>query len=108
MLGRLGRWLRVLGYDTAYDRTLADPVLVRLAEADKRILLTRDRHLLRDLRPARALELHRDSPLEQLTTVVTTLRLGPPPGLFTRCLLCNVLLSEPLPPAEVEVVVPAM
>ena len=50
MLGRLARWLRVLGYDTSYDTTLADPVLVRLAGEEARILLTRDRHLLKELK----------------------------------------------------------
>lgn len=36
MLGRLARWLRVLGYDTSYDESLADPVLVQLAEERSR------------------------------------------------------------------------
>jgi uncharacterized protein with PIN domain len=41
---------------------------VRLADREERILLTRDRHLLRELRPARSLEVRRDAPLEQLGT----------------------------------------
>jgi hypothetical protein len=45
MLGRLARWLRVLGFDTAYDPTVHDPALVRMANAEGRVLLTRDRHL---------------------------------------------------------------
>ena len=94
MLGRLARWLRVLGYDTAYDARAPDPALVRLAAEEGRVLLTRDRHLLRELRPTRALELRRDVPLEQLAEVIDALRLSAPPELFTRCLLCNVPLSE--------------
>ena len=35
MLGRLARWLRVLGYDTSYDESLADTVLVQLAAAER-------------------------------------------------------------------------
>jgi len=96
MLGRLARWLRVLGFDTAYDATLPDPALVRLAEADGRVLLTRDRHLLRELRPARALEIRRDAPLEQLQEVVAALTLSQPRELFTRCIVCNTPLSPPL------------
>jgi uncharacterized protein len=100
MLGRLARWLRVLGFDTAYDATLADPALVRLAEADGRVLLTRDRHLLLDLRPARALEIRSDVPLEQLQSVVKALGLTPPSELFTRCLVCNAALPPALSEAD--------
>lgn len=105
MLGRLARWLRVLGYDTAYDATASDPALVRQAAAEGRVLLTRDRHLLRELRPARAIELQHDVPLEQLAEVVGALRLSAPVELFTRCLLCNVPLCE-VPDAEHAMLVP--
>lgn len=99
MLGRLARWLRVLGYDTSYDVELPDPVLVRLADAEDRIVLTRDRHLLRELRPARAHEVRQDDPLLQLRDVVTALDLPRPPELFTRCMLCNAPLRV-LPAAD--------
>lgn len=45
MLGRLVRWLRFLGYDTLYDVSWDDAFLVRLARAEDRVLLTRDREL---------------------------------------------------------------
>ena len=93
MRGRLARWLRVLGYDTAYDIAIADPVLVQLAEAEERILLTRDRHLLHELRPARAHEVRQDDPLQQLRELVFALALAPPRELFTRCLLDNAVLQ---------------
>jgi uncharacterized protein len=93
MLGRLARWLRVLGYDTSYDISVADPALVRQAEEEQRLLLTRDRHLLRELRPARALEIRQDDPLLQLRDVVHELAVPAPPLLFTRCLLCNASLQ---------------
>ena len=109
MLGRLARWLRVLGYDTWYDIGVADPVLVQVAADEDRVLLTRDRHLLRELRPQRALEVRQDDPLGQLHDVVRALALPPPPELFTRCMLCNALLVElageearPLLPAGVQ------
>lgn len=92
MLGRLARWLRVLGYDTWYDSAVADPVLVARADAEDRVLLTRDRHLLRELRPRRGLEVRHDDPLRQLQDVVDALALLPPQELFTRCLLCNAVL----------------
>jgi uncharacterized protein with PIN domain len=92
MLGRLARWLRVLGYDTWYDITVADPVLVELARSEDRVLLTRDRHLLRELRPPRAHEVREDDPLQQLRALVLALQLAPPRELFTRCLLDNAAL----------------
>jgi uncharacterized protein with PIN domain len=100
MLGRLARWLRVLGFDTTYDAALADPALVQLAADEDRILLTRDRHLLRELRPAAAVEVRKDAPLEQLQDLVSALALPAPTELFTRCVLCNAELSFPLKQAE--------
>ena len=94
MLGRLARWLRVLGYDTFYDEAVPDAELVRIAETEDRVLLTRDRHLLRELRPARAHEVRHDDPLQQLQALAGALALAPPRQLFTRCLLCNAPLQE--------------
>lgn len=94
MLGRLARWLRVLGFDTYFDPEIDDPQLVALAEAERSVLLTRDRHLVTHLRPARALLIIHDAPLAQLRQVIDTCRLDPPNVLFTRCLVCNTLLRE--------------
>lgn len=95
MLGRLARWLRVVGCDTLYLPTdTPDHALVDRARADGRVLLTRDRHLLRELRPSRALEIRSDVPLEQLREVVAAFALPAPPELLTRCLLCNAGLVE--------------
>jgi uncharacterized protein len=94
MLGRLARWLRVLGFDTIYDPSLHDEALVRLAESEDRVLLTRDRHLLRERHPRNAVEVTRDAPLEQLVALVDQLTLRPPAELFTRCLVCNAMLED--------------
>lgn len=45
MLGSLARWLRILGYDTVYDRKSEDWQLLRRAELERRIIITRDRGL---------------------------------------------------------------
>jgi uncharacterized protein with PIN domain len=106
MLGRLARWLRVLGFDTAYDPSLDDTALVRLSDAEDRVLLTRDRHLLRELHPRRAIEVTNDIPLQQLAALVASLDLSAPDELFTRCLLCNTPLDE-VSPANARTVLPA-
>jgi uncharacterized protein with PIN domain len=92
MLGRLTRWLRVLGWDTAYDPALRDPALVSWADAEHRILLTRDRRLVAELRPGRFLLVVAEKPLDQLRQVVMEVGLRPPLELFTRCLVCNAVL----------------
>ena len=45
MLGSLARWLRMLGYDTAYAKDIDDEEIVRLATDDGRTIITRDRGL---------------------------------------------------------------
>lgn len=47
MLGSLARWLRLLGYDTLYYRYAGDNELIRIALAERRILVTRDHALYR-------------------------------------------------------------
>jgi uncharacterized protein with PIN domain len=105
MLGRLARWLRVLGFDTEYDSRAPDDALVRRAADEGRIILTRDRHLLRERRPAGAIEIHGDVPLEQLRQVVDALALDAPRELFTRCLIDNALL-ELVPEPERDALLP--
>jgi uncharacterized protein with PIN domain len=91
MLGRLARWLRAAGYDTAYDSSLDDAALLRRARAEGRVLLTSDQALARS-RGARTLWVASGDLAHQLTTVVNTL--GPPAGSpFSRCMACNGLLE---------------
>jgi len=45
MLGTVARWLRILGYDTVYDRDADDWQIIRRAELEGRIIVTRDRAL---------------------------------------------------------------
>lgn len=45
MLGSLARWLRMLGYDCEYKKDLSDDEIMKVAEKEDRIILTRDRHL---------------------------------------------------------------
>lgn len=45
MLGSLARWLRMMGYDTAYAKDMDDEEVVRLATGEGRTIVTRDREL---------------------------------------------------------------
>ena len=86
MLGRLARWLRLLGYDTRYA-DLPDDALVALARAAGRVLLTRDTRLVRrpDVGPHGFIR--HDRVAEQLRQVTADFRLGPARG-GTRCPAC--------------------
>ena len=92
MLGRLARWLRVLGYDTLYFPDLDDPALAARARAEDRLLLTRDRELSRR-RGVRVLLLQDDRIDRQLREVVSNLHLSTQ-NAFSRCIQCNILLQE--------------
>jgi uncharacterized protein with PIN domain len=92
MLGRLARWLRILGYDTLYDPASADNELARLARAESRILLTRDVALARR-RGLRALYVISDEVAAQLQQVVSALGLHAE-GSFSRCPVCNDHLEQ--------------
>jgi uncharacterized protein with PIN domain len=94
MLGKLARWLRILGYDTLYDDRADDHALVRWARAEGRILLTRDRELARR-RGLRCLFVTDEDVDEQLAQVVRDLGLSLD-GAFSRCNVCN----EPLEPVD--------
>lgn len=88
-LGRLARYLRMLGFDTHFQNALADRALVDLAEAEGRILLTRDRELLMHRQLTHGIYVRGERPREQLCYVVDRLDLGRSVRPFTRCMRCN-------------------
>ena len=102
MLGTLAKWLRFMGYDTAYPGPLGDTELLALAEREDRVLLTRDKELAG--RSARALRVWSDELEEQVREVASALQLKLVDPL-SRCSLCNTLLV-PARPEEVKDLVP--
>jgi len=105
-LGRLARWLRLLGYDTTYERGLGDAQLIRSAAAEGRILLTRNTRLIRRRDVPPYVLIHDDAFRAQLRQVIDTCALHQPPALLARCSRCNRML-EPVEPAEAGAQVPA-
>jgi len=102
MLGTLAKWLRFMGYDTAYPGPLDDTQLLAFAEREDRVLLTRDKELAS--RSPRALRVRSDDLEEQIREVASALDLKIVDPL-SRCSLCNTLLvSARL--ADVEDLVP--
>lgn len=91
MLGTLAKWLRILGYDAAYDPALDDYQLRRLARAEDRVLLTRDEALARQ-RGVRTLLIESQVLEEQLRQVQSELDFEAAPS-FSRCPVCNEVLA---------------
>jgi uncharacterized protein len=92
MLGRLARWLRIIGADVIYGPHLTGYGLIRSARAENRLILTRDRRLKQKQPPA-FLFIESDHYREQLRQVVTECGLKVGDHLFARCIECNTLLQ---------------
>ncbi|GAA2551134.1 MULTISPECIES: Mut7-C RNAse domain-containing protein [Streptomyces] len=92
-LGTLARRLRLLGVDTAYEATdIGDPALAARSAAEKRVMLSRDRGLLRRRELWAGAFVYSTRPDEQLQYVLDRFRPGLRP--WTRCTACNGLLRE--------------
>lgn len=99
-LGALARRLRLLGFDTLLATDGADRELAAIAAGQDRILLTRDRELLKHRQVRRGRFLRAQAPQAQLDEVAERYSLRGSEHPFSRCLECNALL-EPVPRAEV-------
>ena len=89
MLGRLARWLRILGCDVLYGSNFSGKGLLAAARSGDRVMLTRDRGVLRGGNLPRHLFVERDHVREQLRQVVDAFALSPTERLFRRCVECN-------------------
>jgi uncharacterized protein with PIN domain len=99
-LGRLARYLRLLGFDALYRTDYDDATIAALARAESRTVLTRDRALLKHNAVASGHWLRATDPRRQLEEVVRAFDLADRLRPFTRCLRCNDLL-QPVPKDEV-------
>ena len=93
-LGRLAAYLRMLGFDTWYERTADDALLAAIASSEKRLLLTRDLGLLKRKEVEQGYCVRSDKPLEQLREVTCRFALQSQSTPFSRCMECNGLLDS--------------
>jgi uncharacterized protein with PIN domain len=94
MLGKLVGWLRVMGIDVVYDPHTTDAHLLRCAEREGRVLLTRDRGLANRRGPARRLLIESAYYHEQVAEVVRAFKLAGKTTVFSRCIRCNTSLRS--------------
>jgi len=104
-LGRLAKWMRILGFDTEYFQEENYSKLKILALRDERIILTRNTHLSRP-RGIKLVQVKHDLLSEQLLDVSKELDLKSDKDLmFSRCTICNVAL-EPVEKEKVKDKIP--
>ncbi len=94
-LHKLARRLRLLGFDVDYREHRYDRELTEISHREKRILLTRDRQLLKRKMVERGCIIRNTDAEKQVLEVLTRLDLWSSIRPFTRCIECNGML-EPL------------
>lgn len=92
-LGALARFLRMLGFDTLHRNAFDDAEIRRLAQAEGRIVLTRDRELLKCREIRRGCHVRELQPERQLAEVAARYALAAHARPFTLCLHCNLPLE---------------
>jgi len=107
-VGRLAKWLRVMGYDAPVPSVAEDNNLVRLALREGRIMITKDSKLMErrvvTSGQLKAVLIRHDDLKSQLQQVVEALGLKDHKK-FSRCIRCSLVLI-PVPKASVEARVP--
>ncbi len=92
-LGKLAIYLRMLGIDAAYSNDADDETLAQVATAEERVLLTRDRGLLKRKLVVYGHCVRSGEPRSQLIAVLHRYRLHDSVRLWSRCLRCNGVLE---------------
>ncbi len=100
-LGRLAKYLRLLGFDALYRNDYDDATVAAISATEKRILLTRDRRLLQRKIITHGYFVRADAPQQQLQEVVRRFDLESRIRLFSRCTRCNGTLA-PVEKREIE------
>jgi uncharacterized protein len=88
-LGKLAQKLRLLGFDTLFRNNLEDDEIIDIALRERRIILTRDRGILKQNAVTHGYWLRNDDPKKQLVEVINRLQLQHSFKPFTRCSNCN-------------------
>lgn len=95
MLGRLARWMRILGCDVEYYPRIEDSDLVDRAFREGRLILTRDTLLIKRRKAkGNSFLVEGNSYKDQLRQVVRHFSIDPHKNFLTRCIECNLPLGD--------------
>ena len=93
MLGKLAKWLKILGFDTAYFSKIEDENLLVFAQNESRVLLTRDNGLIEKSKNVPALFINSENWAEQIQQVLKEFNLNRKTKPNSRCIECNTVLK---------------
>ncbi len=93
-LGKLTRYMRMMGFDTIYKNNYEDDELIKVSLDDKRTILTRDREILKRNDVTHGYWVRNENPEEQLKEIIERFDLKNQIKEFTKCLECNELLKK--------------
>jgi uncharacterized protein with PIN domain len=93
-LGKLARLLRMLGFDALYRRDYEDSEVVRISTQEHRIVLTRDRGLLKHRAVTHGYWVRSTEPIAQAREIVRRFDLSSQVKPLTRCIPCNGIITE--------------
>jgi uncharacterized protein with PIN domain len=94
MLGKLAKWLKILGFDAVFFSKIEDTELLALARKEKRILLTRDNGLIEKSRDIQTLFIESEDWNHQIEQVLNELKLWQDVQPYSRCIECNAELKD--------------
>ncbi len=93
MLGKLSKWLRIIGYDTLYFRKIEPKSIAKISNSEKRIILTRNSHLS-ELQPYKLVYINSTNIDEQLKQIISEFKIDTKSRLFSICTLCNTKVKK--------------
>ena len=94
-LGRLAKWLRILGFDAVYCLEANPSSLLIQALRDNRVILTRNLRLINKAKAAKCVQITSDEVNQQLKQLLKDLKIKPDKDImFSRCIICNIELDK--------------
>ncbi|MGC9352366.1 MAG: Mut7-C RNAse domain-containing protein [Mariniphaga sp.] len=93
-LGKLAQKLRLLGFDTLFRNDFEDDEIIEISLKEKRIILTRDKGILKQNAVTHGYFIRNDEPKKQLTEVIERFQLQNAFRPFSRCSNCNGELEK--------------
>ena len=94
MLGKLAKWLKILGFDALYFSKIEDSDLLALAQKEGRVLLSRDNGLIGKSRNIKTLFIESEDWNTQVEQVLNEFELWDDVSPYSRCIECNVELKD--------------
>jgi uncharacterized protein len=93
-LGKLAKYLRMLGFDTLYQNNFDDDEIIEISVREKRIILTRDIGILKNSKVTHGYWVRSQKPKQQIAEVINRFSLTGHIEPLNRCIECNGKIVE--------------